>query len=761
MTSINNMRGRITPTPPLPYPGSGAAVPAYTYPGSKPRQTLPGIQRPLTREQLIQGQAVLANIHNLPHFLRSQFISRYQYLLANKGLNDANKWLVFVFDQRIWPRIQVVNSKNVMRLSASMSFSTDAPTYASLAGMHDKELRRFARKIGDELMVAYNHHCDECIKANQGDRAVLLQTDTQVRIYGDLARMARAFNITPMHWRKYLKGRLDITSAIASLSRLVNPEWWERKLKAQRTRWREALLIAVGNVSRDMSASSYASKQAIREVFARRQSNLEYLKSCQLENIETGERIDLIDKVMASISNPEIRRMELMSTIAGIEKYAAGQKHVGMFLTITTPSKYHPTRVVGKGDNEKVQLNHKWNDEAYSPKDGQRYLCNIWSKMRTAFKDNELSVYGMRVVEPHHDGTPHWHMMLFCQRRQRQQVIDIMRRYALKEDGDERGAAKYRFECKHMNKGGAAGYIAKYIAKNIDGYALEGERDHETGELLTDSAAAVTAWAATWRIPQFRPMGIPSMGAYRECRRIRFISLAESFDETVEAVRHAADEGDFAAYIAAQGGTNSGNQTVRVAKRIADELNAYDEEVQKVVGIYAPHLGADHVHETRTTQWRIVAGAVDVELLTLKSASGAPRSPVNNCGLGGNTQAPNDPNGQDKTPVAAMEYPPDAVIDWSDTAAVRAIVARVKEKQPTISKMQRSYNPTKGRLIAPSARLTREERQRIPQIRNDLLLKDISAQRWELESLARGAKMAVGDAVIHYPALSDWPEFDD
>ncbi|QDW33738.1 replication endonuclease [Yersinia sp. KBS0713] len=758
-----SIRGRVAPTPPLPYPGSGAAVPAYTYPGSKPRETLPGIQRPLTREQLIQGQAVLANIHNLPHFLRSQFISRYEYLLANKGLNDANKWLVFVFDQRIWPRIQVVNSKNVMRLSASMSFSTDAPTYASLAGMHDKELRRFARKIGDELMVAYNHHCDECIKANQGDRAVLLQADTQVRIFGDLARMARAFNITPMHWRKYLKGRLDITSAIASLSRLVNPEWWERKLKAQRTRWREALLIAVGNVSRDMSASSYASKQAIREVFARRQSNLEYLKSCQLENIETGERIDLIDKVMASISNPEIRRMELMSTIAGIEKYAASQKHVGMFLTITTPSKYHPTRLIGKGDSTKIQLNHKWDDEAYSPKDGQQYLCNIWSKMRTAFKDNKLSVYGMRVVEPHHDGTPHWHMMLFCERRQRQQIINIMRRYALKEDSDERGAAKYRFECKHLNKGGAAGYIAKYIAKNIDGYALEGERDHETGELLTDSAAAVTAWAATWRIPQFRPMGIPSMGAYRECRShtLRGISLAESFDESVEAVRAAADTGDFAAYIAAQGGTNSGNQTVRVAKRIADELNAYDEEVMKVVGIYAPHLGAEHVHETRTTQWRIVSGAVDVEPLTLKSASGAPRSPVNNCGLGGNTQAPNDPNGQDKTPVAVMEYPPDAVIDWSDTAAVRAIVARVKEKQPTISKMQRSYDPTKGRLIAPSARLTREERQRIPQIRHDLLLKDISAQRWELESLARGAKMAVGDAVIHYPALSDWPEFDN
>lgn len=757
----HGLRGRITPAAPLPYPGSGAAVTQWAYPWNAPRPAISGPERPLTREQFIQGQAVLDKINNLPHFLRDQFISRHSFLLANKGLHAANKWLIFVFEQRIWPRIHVVNTKNFMVTKCLREFSLEPEDYDKLPGLHDKELRRLARQIADELMVFFGHYCDQCVVTNQGDRSILLELGTQIRVLGKLGRFAHAFHVTPMHWRKYLKGRLDIASAIASLSRLVNPEWWERKLKAQRTRWREALLIAVGNVSRDKSASSYASKQAIREVFARRQSNLEYLKSCQLENIETGERIDLIDKVMASISNPEIRRMELMSTIAGIEKYSASQKHVGMFLTITTPSKYHPTRLIGKGDNTKIQLNHKWDDEAYSPKDGQRYLCKIWSKMRTAFKDNELSVYGMRVVEPHHDGTPHWHMMLFCQRRQRQQVIDIMRRYALKEDGDERGAAKYRFECKHLNKGGAAGYIAKYIAKNIDGYALEGEHDHETGELLTESAAAVTAWAATWRIPQFRPMGIPSMGAYRECRRIRFISLAETFDETVEAVRHAADEGDFAAYIAAQGGTNSGNQTVRVAKRIADELNAYDEEVQKVVGIYAPHLGADHVHETRTTQWRIVSGAVDVELLTLKSASGAPRSPVNNCGLGGNTQAPNDPNGQVKMPVAAMEYPPDAVIDWSDTAAVRAIVARVKEKQPTISKMQRSYDPTKGRLIAPSARLTREERQRIPQIRNDLLLKDISAQRWELESLARGAKMAVGDAVFHYPALSDWPEFDD
>ncbi|CNL32202.1 replication gene A [Yersinia frederiksenii] len=241
--------------------------------------------------------------------------------------------------------------------------------------------------------------------------------------------------------------------------------------------------------------AAYASKHAIRDVSVRRQSHFEYLKRCQLENIKTGERIDLIDKVMASISNPEIWRMELMSTIAGTEKYAATQKHVGIFLIITTPSKYHPTRVIGKSDVIKVQLNYKWDDDAYSPKEGQRYLCKIWAKMRTVFKDHKLSVYGLRVVEPHHDGTPHWHMMLFCEHRQRRQVIDIMRNYTLQEDADERGAKENRFACQYLKKGGAAGYIAKYIAKNIDGYALEGEHDHETGELLR-------------QLPHGRPPGV-------------------------------------------------------------------------------------------------------------------------------------------------------------------------------------------------------------------------------------------------------------
>jgi hypothetical protein len=232
----------------------------------------------------------------------------------------------------------------------------------------------------------------------------------------------------------------------------------------------------------------------------------------------------------------------------------------------------------------------------------------------------------------------------------------------------------------------------------------------------------------------------------------------------VEAVRAAADAGDFAAYIAAQGGANVSrkDQTVRVARRVADEMNAYDEDVQKVVGIFAPHLGDSHIYETRTTQWRIVSSAVDVNSLTLKSGSAAPRSPVNNCGLAGSAAGTNRQKSQNNRPeshTVTAENDTGSSIDWNDTAAVRAIVARIRKENPRINKAQRSYDPTKWREIAPSARLTPAERARLPMISSELAKHGIAPERWELEALTRGAKITFGDVVIHLPPLPDWADF--
>lgn len=409
------IRGRSAPTPPPPFAKGTGKEFAGVYSWNAPREAI-GRERPLTRDELRQVQGVLSKIDRLPYFLSSLFTSRYEYIRRNKSPVHGLYFLKSTFLRRLWPRIERVNQHNEMNTEASLLFLAESENYARLPGMNDKELKKFASRIASQLFIMYEELSDAWAEAHGGKES-LFTNEAQAHLYGHVAGAARAFNVAPLFWKKYHKGQITIRQAFSAVARLINDEWWTNQLKAQRMRWHEALLIAAGEVNKDRSP--YASKNAIRDVHARRLANLEYLKSCELENKVTGERIDLISKVMGSISNPEIRRMELMNTIAGIERYAAAEGDVGMFITLTAPSKYHPTRQVGKGKDKTVQLNHGWNDEAYTPKDAQRYLCRIWSLMRTAFKDNDLQVYGMRVVEPHHDGTPHWHMMLFCKRQQR------------------------------------------------------------------------------------------------------------------------------------------------------------------------------------------------------------------------------------------------------------------------------------------------------------------------------------------------------
>lgn len=749
-------RGRVAPSPPPPFLKSAGEPFTGAFPWNKPKAAI-GRDRPLTRAEFRQVQAVLFKIDRLPFFLSSHFTSRYNYIRRTKSPVHGLFYLKKTFEEWLWPRLERVNQVYGMDTSKSIRLLSERDEFETLPGMNDKVLKKFAARLSAQLFMAYEELSDEYAEA-YGSKEALFTDEAQSHFYGELAHAVRALNITPMYWKKYRKGQMTIRMAYSAIARMMNNEWWVSQLKAQRMRWRESLLIAAGEVNKDRSP--YASKTAIRDVHARRLANLEYLKSCELENKATGERIDLISKVMGSISNPEIRRMELMNTIAGIERYAASVGDVGMFITITTPSKYHPTRQVGKGENKTVQLNHGWNDEAYTPKDGQRYLCGIWSKMRTAFKDNDLQVYGMRVVEPHHDATPHWHMMLFCKRGQRKQITDIMRRYAMKEDGHERGAARNRFEAKHLNKGGAAGYIAKYIAKNIDGYALDGQLDTDTGKPLKDTASAVTAWASTWRIPQFKTIGLPTMGAYRELRKLpRGVSIASDFDDRVEAARAAADEGEFDLYIAAQGGANvpRDDQTVRVARATTDEVNEYEEDIERVVGIYAPHLGSGHIRITRSSEWRIVPKAVAVEPLTLKSGIAAPRSPVNNCGLVTNGVTTDMTPTPSEQAAAVLNLIDDGVIGWDDPEAVKVLREVLKAGAKPQNRQQRNRSPLKQDELAPSARLTKSQRDQISRIRFDLAQHGITPERWELDVLARGATVTYGEKKFSYAVVDEWP----
>lgn len=358
-----------------------------------------------------------------------------------------------------------------------------------------------------------------------------------------------------------------------AIKRMCCDKWWLRKFNRMRDMTLEHLNITLGLVNK--KNSPYASLQAVNEFRYAKKSQQEWLDSMQLES-EDGETIlDLAEVFKGSVSNPEIRRVELMVRIRGYEEYAETQGMNAVFYTITAPSKYHA--------NSK-----KYNNA--TPKETQAFLVNQWAKVRAELAKAGVPVFGVRVVEPHHDATPHWHMLLFMLPEDEQATTNTIKQYAMQVDGDEKGAEQARFTAEKIDasKGSAVGYIAKYISKNINANHVEGETDNETGNEFNSESGLVLnvgAWASRWRIRQFQFVGGASIGLWREFRRAKNERVSRG-SMRLRQVYKAADNSQFARFIHLLGGAFA-KRTERPFQisRVGDGVNEYGEQKKRTIGI--------------------------------------------------------------------------------------------------------------------------------------------------------------------------------
>jgi hypothetical protein len=434
------------------------------------------------------------------------------------------------------------------------------------------------------------------------------------------------FNVAPPGWERVTKKVFDKEYVAPDVIRMFTETWWRGRLRRVAAAWREHLQIAVGNVSKKKHA--YASKNCVTDWREQKRRTREFLKGLELED-EDGNRISLIEKYDGSVANPAIRRCELMTRIRGFENICNELGYVGEFYTLTAPSKYHATTKAG-------YRNTKW--KGASPSDTQTYLTGLWARIRAKLHREDVRIFGIRVAEPHHDGTPHWHMLMFMLPEDAEYVRSVMRKYASKEDhhelrSDKAQKARFHAEAIDPEKGSATGYIAKYISKNIDGYALDGETDDESGELLKETAPAVSAWAARWHIRQFQFVGGAPVTVYRELRRLADTEVAHGLSVEFAAAHDAADAGDWAGYVNAQGGpfVRRDDLQVRTLYEPRADFNQYGEETVCIRGVYDSAIGADTPILTRLTQWKIVPKrAVDLAV-DVKGDPSPSRSSVNNC----------------------------------------------------------------------------------------------------------------------------------
>ncbi|EAT13371.1 replication endonuclease [Bermanella marisrubri] len=323
-------------------------------------------------------------------------------------------------------------------------------------------------------------------------------------------------------------------------NRLCSPSFWMNKLKRRQKRVIEEVARDYGLVNKYRGAYVSDLSLSLRQREARK--NQKILENTLAVN-DDGESYTLAELQALSISNPEIRRAELMSRVRGFELMAEQNQHIAVFWTVTCPSRFHSHSATNG------QRNKKHNGETV--RDAQNYLVSMWAAFRSWCDRNGIYFYGFRVAEPHHDGCPHWHVLVFGDSKDLQKATSELSARSLREDGAEHGANVNRFtaewirsgETKDGRKLSAAGYIAKYIAKSVDGFSVAGDSSidengnrFEMGQDSESGAARVVAWARSHGIRQFQQIGGAYVSVWREIRKLHGVCDDDEAAEIIEAV---------------------------------------------------------------------------------------------------------------------------------------------------------------------------------------------------------------------------------
>ncbi|USC08911.1 replication endonuclease [Klebsiella variicola] len=573
-------------------------------------------------------------------------------------------------------------------------------------------------------------HMSMCLDAACGDLFVTddVKPEEIRRAWERVAAEAMRLDVIPPAFEKLRRKRrcrkpVPYDLIPGALARMLCADWWYRKLWQMRCEWREEQLRAVCLVNK--KASPYVSYEAVIHKREQRRKSLEFFKSHELVNAD-GDTLDMEEVVNASNSNPAHRRNEMMACVKGLELIAEMRSDCAVFYTITCPSRFHATLNNGRP-------NPKWTSETV--RQSSDYLVETFAAFRKAMHKAGLRWYGVRVAEPHHDGTVHWHLLCFMRKKDRCAITALLRKFAIREDREELGkntGPRYKSELINPRKGTPTSYIAKYISKNIDGRGLAKEVSKETGRSLRDSAEHVTVWASLHRVQQFRFFGIPGRQAYRELRLLAGQAGRAQGDKKtgapvlenarLDAVLAAADAGCFATYIMKQGGVlvPRKHHLVRTAYELNDEPSAYGDHDIRIYGIWSTIVEGRIC--TRAIKWKMVRKAVDVQEAAADQGACAPWTRGNNCPP------------VEKTYQTGGELPgseePTALPDFENMSKkeLRELTARLRLVKP---KRRKGYKQE----------IT--EHQRL-QLNAELLSRGFDASETEVDLLLRGGSLPSG-----------------
>ncbi|WP_081195742.1 replication endonuclease [Halomonas sp. BC1] len=522
--------------------------------------------------------------------------------------------------------------------------------YRLVAAAHRKHKQARAEAISQRL---WSRPCTGVVLSALRFKRFTMPTKAEA----DAAALAKALHMAESHCidvaAPHLVTEMTANQRAVLLAKLSSAAWWRRRLRALAIRRLEQFQREAKRVHK--RAGIYISQLGFEAWQGRRRASDAMLEGTVAVN-QFEQEYTLKQLAEVGVANPDIRHAEVMTRIRDTEVEANRKQHQGVFVTWTLPSRWHAVHAANSQANAKYR--------GATPRQAQAQLQALWARARAKLARDGIAIYGLRVVEPHHDGTPHWHLLLWVDPEQLDGLKQVLTHYALSIDpGEVRGQIekRIRFEDIDPSRGSAAGYVLKYVTKNINKSDQHGDVD-QYGHELSSSAPRIAAWSSTWGIRQFQFIGLPSVTVWRELRRLRdadespfaaashegWIAATRPEPEAVaylETLRRAANAGDWDKYLQLTGGVGSKarKRPVRpwtitrmdTSQSEADpetgevsdmtKRGQYGESISAVMGVVVTTVLGETEFLTRFYRWEVKQG------VQRSGAAAQPWTRVNNC----------------------------------------------------------------------------------------------------------------------------------
>ena len=188
-----------------------------------------------------------------------------------------------------------------------------------------------------------------------------------------------------------------------------------RDMRARFRRNISMINYSKGIVSGKAGGFPYAAPNEIKIRNAQKERTREWAEEHFIHD-KKGTLIKLAD-LMSRSANQQFS--ELFTIATGIQKHAEASGLTAVFITLTAPGHMHPNPSKGK---------NTW--DGTTPRQAHAWIAANWHRVLARLKTEDIEIAGVRVVEPHKDGCPHWHVMYWAYPEDHARIEKIVREAA-------------------------------------------------------------------------------------------------------------------------------------------------------------------------------------------------------------------------------------------------------------------------------------------------------------------------------------------